>query len=437
MVRNMSGVFENKTILLVISGGIAAYKSLELIRLIRKRGGQLRVVLTAGGAQFVTPLSVSALCEHPVYTDLWSLKDEMEMGHIRLSREADVVLVAPASADILAKMAHGRADDLATAALLASDKPILVAPAMNHQMWDNPATQDNLQTLAVRGVTVIPPEEGEMACGEFGVGRLAEPEAIITALESFFFDRPLKGLTALVTSGPTYEPIDPVRFIGNRSSGKQGYAIAAALLRQGAQVRLISGPVAIKPPEGAHLIRTETAEEMLKACETALPVDIAICAAAVGDWRMAGDGAAQNKLKKVQSGGAVTLTLEENPDILQTLSNHKVRPKLVIGFSAETNDLLDNSNKKLEQKNCDWIIANNVAGGAVFGSESNHVHLFKRAGAENSAANANKVSASDWGVQSKKAVADRLVAEICAYFTDLNHSEISSSAINSIPSAAE
>ncbi|MCB1563771.1 MAG: bifunctional phosphopantothenoylcysteine decarboxylase/phosphopantothenate--cysteine ligase CoaBC [Alphaproteobacteria bacterium] len=401
---------EDKKILLVISGGIAAYKALELIRLIKKAGGTVRCILTKGGTEFVTPLSVTTLSEEPVYTDLWSLKDETEIGHIRLSREADLIVVAPASADFLAKIAQGLADDLASTTLLASNKPVLIAPAMNPEMWESPATQANLKTLIARGVLQAGPERGDTACGETGRGRMSEAETIFDEILSFFYDRPLKDLTALVTAGPTYEPIDPVRFIGNRSSGKQGYAIAAALHETGAAVTLISGPTALPDIPGVKMIRCETAHDMLKACEYAIPCDLAICAAAVSDWRPAED-TQPHKIKKKPGAPPPTLTLQENPDILKTLSTHVHRPALVIGFAAETENLLDNAKEKLSRKGCDWILANNIApdansGENIFGGDENHVYLVSE----------NKTQ--DWGRTSKKAVARKLASEIAVYFNN-------------------
>ncbi|MCB1532561.1 MAG: bifunctional phosphopantothenoylcysteine decarboxylase/phosphopantothenate--cysteine ligase CoaBC [Alphaproteobacteria bacterium] len=399
---------KDKSILLIISGGIAAYKSLELIRLIRKSGGHVRCILTKGGAQFVTPLSIAALSEENVYDDLWSLKDETEMGHIRLSREADLIVVAPASANIIAQMAQGLTPDLATTTLLASDKPVLIAPAMNHKMWDHPATQANLATLKDRGVLSVGPDEGDMACGEHGMGRMSEPEAIFEAISDFFFKRPLKGLTALVTSGPTHEPLDPVRFIGNRSSGKQGHAIAAALAQAGAHVTLISGPVNQSAPAGVNLIKVQTAAQMLSACENALPADIAVCAAAVADW--APEQASTQKLKKREDESAPTIALKQNPDILKTLSNHKNRPQMVIGFAAETENLLENAAAKRTRKGCDWILANDVGtDGKTFGADENHVYLVSANGQD------------DWGLTSKTEIARKLTAQITGYFTDHEH----------------
>ncbi|MBX2833608.1 MAG: bifunctional phosphopantothenoylcysteine decarboxylase/phosphopantothenate--cysteine ligase CoaBC [Micavibrio sp.] len=390
---------KQQNILLIISGGIAAYKSLELIRLLKKDGANVRAILTKGGSQFVTPLSVSALCENECFTDLWSLKDETEMGHIRLSREADLIIIAPASADLLAKIAGGHADDLATTTLLASDKPVTIVPAMNHMMWNNPATQANITKLREYGHTFIGPTEGDMACGEHGMGRMSEPQDIFDHLKKNSKPNPLSGLKALVTSGPTYEPLDPVRFIGNRSSGKQGHAIAAALSKAGANVTLISGPVSIPNPKGVHTIHIETAAEMLEACQNALPTDIAICAAAVADW-----GAETNahKIKKREDGALPVLALKENPDILRAIATHKKRPNLVIGFAAETENLAANATAKLAKKNCDLVLANLVQSGAesVFGSDQNHVYLIDANGSQ------------DWGKVDKKAIAARLVAEI-------------------------
>jgi phosphopantothenoylcysteine decarboxylase/phosphopantothenate--cysteine ligase len=393
-----------KRILLVISGGIAAYKCLELIRRLRERGASVRCVLTKGGAEFVTPLSLAALSEDKVYSDLFSLTDEAEMGHIRLSRAADLVVVAPATADILAKMAHGRADDLATTLLLATDKEVLAAPAMNVRMWDHPATQANIETLSARGVRFVGPVEGDMACGEYGMGRMAEPEAIRAAIETYFgSDAPLAGRRALVTSGPTHEPIDPVRYIANRSSGKQGHAIAAALARLGADTVLVSGPSSEADPAGVAVVAIESAREMLAACQAALPVDVAVCAAAVSDWRPT--DTAEHKMKK-NGGGPPGLDLTENPDILATLSKAgNQRPALVIGFAAETEDVVDNARAKLARKGCDWILANDVGPATgTFGGDANSVHLI---GAE---------SHQPWPRMSKADVADRLGRCIADHF---------------------
>ena len=364
-----------KKILLIISGGIAAYKSLELIRLFKKSGANVKCVVTNGGAQFVTPLSVAALSEEDVYTDLFSLKDETEMGHIRLSREADLIVIAPASANLIAQMAYGLAEDLASTTLLASNRPIMICPAMNPMMWEHKATQENLNTLEKRdGIQIIQPADGLMACGETGTGRMREPEEVLAAVtEHFQKDKPLAGLSAIVTSGPTFEAIDPVRFIGNRSSGKQGHAIASALASAGASVTLVAGPVHVPDPDGVKTTHIESAREMLAECENALPADIAICVAAVSDWRV--KDYTDQKIKKGADKSPPTLELVENPDILKTISNHAKRPQLVIGFAAETQNLNDNASAKLKSKNCDWIIANNVAKNDSFANDKNQVTL--------------------------------------------------------------
>ncbi len=395
-------MLHGKRVLLIISGGIAAYKSLELIRLLRKNGLAVRCILTRGGAQFVTPLSVSALTEDKVYTDLFSLTDEAEMGHIRLSREADLVVVAPASADILAKMAQGLADDLASTTLLATDKPVMVAPAMNVRMWQHDATRANLTALLERGVRIIGPDEGDMACGEFGPGRLAEPDEIASVIAAYFGDSsPLAGRRALVTSGPTHEPIDPVRYIANRSSGRQGHAIAAALARHGAATTLVSGPTNLPDPAGVDVVHIETAQQMLDACQAALPADVAVCAAAVADWRV--DTAAKQKVKKIK-GKLPTLNMTENPDVLATLSAAgNARPQLVIGFAAETENIVANAQAKRESKGCDWLLANDVSPeSGTFGGADNTIHLISADGVE------------DWPRMSKEDVAERLAARIVA-----------------------
>ena len=397
-----------KRILLIISGGIAAYKCLELIRRLRERNIQLRCVLTSGGAQFVTPLSVAALSEDKVYSDLFSLTDESEMGHIQLSRDADLLVVAPASADIIARMAAGIADDLATTVLLATDKPVLIAPAMNVRMWENAATQANIHRLEARGIVRVGPESGDMACGEFGLGRMAEVPDIIAAIERHLGSEagiaggPLAGRSALVTSGPTREPIDPVRFIANRSSGKQGHAIATALSRLGAQTTLVSGPTTVADPTAVTVIHVETAREMLAACETALPVDVAVCAAAVADWRVSDTAA--NKLKK--NGGVAKLDLTENPDILQTLAQSgNKRPELLVGFAAETEDLVARATEKRLNKGCDWIIANDVSAEAgTFDGDDNTVHWIDGKDVE------------AWPRMSKDDVAMRLATRIAEHF---------------------
>lgn len=392
-----------RKILLIVSGGIAAYKTLELIRLLRRAGCSVTCVLTAGGARFVTALSLQALSEERVYDDLWSLTAESEMGHIQLSRAADLVVVAPASADILARMAAGLASDLGTTLLLATDKRVLVAPAMNVRMWQHPATQAAVNTLAARGVAVVGPTEGDMACGEFGPGRLAEPQMILEAIAAMLGGGPLSGRHAIVTSGPTHEPIDPVRFIANRSSGRQGHAIAAALAALGARVTLVSGPVTLPDPPGVAVTRIETAAQMLVACEQALPADVAVCVAAVADWRMAEPAA--GKIKKVPGAAPPALVLAANPDILATLSAPGPRrPRLVVGFAAETDDLLANAAEKRARKGCDWIVANDVGRG-VFAEDNNRVHLVTDAGLES------------WPSLPKSEVAARLAQRIAAALT--------------------
>ncbi len=366
--------------LLVIGGGIAAYKSLLLIRLLRGAGVAVTPVLTAAGAQFVTPLSVSALAGEKVYSNLFDLTDEAEMGHIQLSRVADLIVVAPATADFLAKMAQGRADDLASTLLLATDTPVLAAPAMNVRMWDHPATQRNIAQLRADGVRFVGPDEGEMACGEFGPGRLAEPETIFAAI-SGTFGGPLQGRHVLVTSGPTHEAIDPVRYIANRSSGAQGTAIAAALRDLGARVTFVTGPATVPPPEGVTVVRVETAMQMMVAVQAALPADAAVFAAAVADWRVA--NASGQKMKKDGSGQAPGLQFVENPDILATVSLAVGRPALVVGFAAETEDVVAHATAKRLRKGCDWIVANDVSPGTgIMGGMENAVTLITDAGAE-------------------------------------------------------
>ena len=371
-----------KRILLIVGGGIAAYKSLELVRLLRKAGVAVRPILTAAGAQFVTPLSLSALCEDRVYSELFSLDDESEMGHIQLSRSADLVVVAPATADLMAKAANGLAGDLASTTLLATDKPVLMAPAMNVRMWNHPATQRNRATLAADGVAFVGPDAGAMACGEFGPGRLAEPPeifaAIMTALQGPVA-QPLAGRRAIVTAGPTAEPIDPVRVLTNRSSGKQGFAIAAALAQLGCDVTLVAGPVAVPTPPGVRRVDVETAREMLAACEAALPADIAVCVAAVSDWRP--EVEAGSKMKK-GAEGPPALKLVENPDILATLANGFPRPKLVVGFAAETDNVEAYAQAKLVKKGCDWIVANDVSIAGTMGGDDNAVSIVTPQGIE-------------------------------------------------------
>lgn len=393
-------MLQGKRILLIVGGGIAAYKSLELVRRLRERGASVRSILTRAGAEFVTPLSLSALTEDKVYGELFSLTDEAEMGHIQLSRDADLLVVAPATADLLAKMTAGMADDLATTALLATDKPVLAAPAMNVRMWEHPATRANLATLRSRGVAFVGPGEGAMACGEFGPGRMAEPAEILAAIEaSFDQPKPLRGLSALVTSGPTHEPIDPVRYIANRSSGRQGHAIAEALAAAGAETLLVSGPVTLPDPPGVEVVRVESAQEMLEACMAALPVDVAVCAAAVADWRVAGLSA--QKLKK-EAGRLPELTLAENPDILATLGKAgDERPRLLIGFAAETEQVAAHAAAKRQRKGCDWILANDVGpDSGTFGGSDNQITLIDEQGAE------------AWPRLDKQAVARRLVERI-------------------------
>ena len=399
-------VLAGKRILLVVSGGIAAYKTLELIRRLRERRASVRCVLTAGGAQFVTPLSLAALSEQKVHSELFSLTQESEMGHIRLSREVDLVVVAPASADLLAKMAHGRADDLASTVLLATDKSVLVAPAMNVRMWEHAATQANLKTLTERSVRVVGPNEGDMACGEYGMGRMAEPDEILAAIEGYFaLDARLSGRRALVTSGPTYEAIDPVRYLANRSSGRQGHAVAQALARLGAETTLVTGPTRLADPAGVQVVHIESAEEMLTACQAVLPVDVVVCAAAVSDWRI--KQASGQKLKK-NGGGPPELALIANPDILACLSAvGNMRPQLVVGFAAETEKLVENAKAKLKAKGCDWILANDVsAESGTFGGAQNTIHLVEAGGVE------------PWPRMAKEEVAERLAARIADRLPD-------------------
>jgi phosphopantothenoylcysteine decarboxylase/phosphopantothenate--cysteine ligase len=411
-------------VLLIVGGGIAAYKASELIRLLRKEGHEVTPVLTEGGSHFVTPMSLAALAESPVYTSLWDLKDEAEMGHIQLSRAADLVLVCPATADLIARMAGGHADDLATTILLATDKPVVIAPAMNVRMWQHEATQANIATLRQRGVTVIEPDEGPMACGEFGPGRLPEPVEILAQLSFLLSARlepvdgpsltldaeqnsastssartaSLRGKHILVTAGPTHEPIDPVRVIANRSSGKQGFAIAAAAAQAGARVTLIAGPVSLPTPGGVARIDVETAQQMADAVENALPADVAILVAAVADWKVE---AASSKLKK--SDGPPALNFMPNPDILAILGQHPDRPRLLIGFAAETHEVVANAEAKLRSKKADWIVANDVSGD-VMGGSHNRIHLVTGNGVE------------DWPEAAKEEVArhlvDRIIQEI-------------------------
>ena len=392
-----------KRILLIVTGGIAAFKGLELVRLIKAHGSEVRAVLTESGSNFVGQLSLQAITEDKVYTDLFSLTDESEMGHIQLSRNADLILVAPATANLLAKMRAGIADDLASTVLLATDKPVLVAPSMNVRMWEHPATQENIVTLIKRGVTVLGPTEGEMACGEFGAGRMLEPPKIVEQLVNHLYtNRALLGSTVLVTAGPTLEPIDPVRFISNRSSGKQGYAIASVLSRLGAKTTLVTGPTDLADPPGVNVIKIETAIDMMQACLDSLPADIAICAAAVADWRVTNNS--PEKIKKQNNSTTVSLELNENPDILKTLSQlGSNRPNLVIGFAAETENLLENAMRKRQNKGCDWILANDVSTSTgIFGGESNLVRFITNYGSE------------EWPSMLKENVAMRLAERIIA-----------------------
>jgi phosphopantothenoylcysteine decarboxylase/phosphopantothenate--cysteine ligase len=393
-------MLQGRTVLLVIGGGIAAYKCLELIRRLRDRGASVVPVMTGAASEFVTPLSVSALAGHKVYRDLFDLTDEAEMGHIQLSRAADLVVVAPATADMMAKMAHGLAGDLATTLLMATDKRVLIAPAMNVRMWEHAATQRNLKTLKDDGILVVGPDEGDMACGEYGPGRMAEPAAILAAIEEALVNGPLKGRHIIVTSGPTHEPIDPVRYIANRSSGKQGSAIASALAGLGAQVTFVTGPAEAPLPQGCHVERVETAEQMLAAVEAALPADAAVFAAAVADWRVR--DRTDSKIKKDGSGRLPELKFAENPDILATISKHTTaRPALVVGFAAETDDVVANATAKRTRKGCDWILANDVSPETgIMGGTDNDITLISADGAE------------VWPHMSKEDAARKLAAKI-------------------------
>ncbi len=388
-----------KRVLLIIGGGIAAYKTLSLIRLLRGQGCAVTPVLTQAGAQFVTPLSVSALAGQKVHTALFDLTEEAEMGHIELSRSADLIVVAPATADLMAKMAGGRADDLASTVLLATDTPVLLAPAMNVRMWDHPATQRNLATLRGDGIRFVGPDEGEMACGEHGPGRMAEPEAILAAIRALLVQGPLAGQHIIVTSGPTHEAIDPVRYIANRSSGAQGAAIAAALRDLGASVTFVTGPALVRPPDGVRVVAVQTAQEMLSAVEAALPARAAVFAAAVADWRV--ENASTSKVKKDGSGQAPALRFVENPDILATISRGDTRPALVVGFAAETDDVLAHARAKRLRKGCDWIVANDVSPQTgIMGGSENSVTLITATGEET------------WPRMAKEDVAAKLAARI-------------------------
>ena len=408
-----------KRVLLIVSGGIAAYKSLELVRNLKNAGIALRCILTPGGARFVTTLSLATLSEDKVYEDLFSVADQGEIGHIELSRDADLLVVAPATADIIAKMRAGIADDLATAALLATNKPVLIAPAMNVRMWGHEATQENMAVLNDRGVNIIGPDEGDMACGEYGMGRMSEPDAITIAIKKLFQEsnsrdtalicksnQKLAGKKALVTSGPTHEPLDPVRYIANRSSGRQGHAIAAALAKKGADTVMISGPTNLSDPIGVTVRRVSTAVEMFEACKKELPADIVVCAAAVADWR-----ALHPTDKKIKMNGVVpTLELTQNPDILSSLSQSiSNRPRLVVGFAAETGSVVDKALDKLARKKCDWMIANDVSVGTeTFGGTKNTVHIVDQNGIES------------WPEMSKKSIGERLADRIADHLNTDN-----------------
>lgn len=392
----------DKTILLIIGGGIAAFRSLELMRRLRERGAQVTPVLTQSAEQFVTPLSVAALSASKVYRDLFDLTDEAEMGHIELSRASDLIVVCPATANLMARMANGLADDLATTLLLATDTPVMLVPAMNVRMWTHPATQRNLATLRGDGIKVVGPVDGAMACGEFGPGRLSDVPDILAAVEAHFAGGPLSGKHALVTSGPTHEPIDPVRYIANRSSGAQGTAIAAALRDLGARVTFVTGPADVPPPAGVDVVRVQTAREMLAATLAALPADVAVMAAAVADWRV--ENASGSKMKKDGSGKVPALDFAENPDILRTVSQGTHRPGLVVGFAAETDDVTAHATAKRTRKGCDWIVANDVSPETgIMGGSENAVTLITATGAE------------DWPRLSKTETAQRLAMRIAEH----------------------
>ena len=395
---------QNKKILLIITGGIAAYKSLETIRGLIEEGCDVTCVLTKSGSEFVTPLSVESLSGNKVYTDLFNLNDEHEMGHIQLSRSADVILVAPATANIISKIAYGISDDLASTILMATNKPVLLAPAMNVRMWLNNATQRNINTLRSDGINLIGPDIGSMACGEYGEGRMSEPSEIIKYtidfIEKINFS-PLNNYSALITSGPTREMIDPVRYISNESSGKQGHAIAKAIFDLGAKTTLISGPTSIPDPVGPEIVKVKSATEMFDACESLLPTDIAVCAAAVGDYKIS--NASPEKIKK--SGSKILIELEENPDVLSRISKrNSQRPRLVIGFAAETENLISNAEKKLKEKGCDWILANDISNGKIIGQDKNKVHFI------------SLDEKSEWDTMSKNEVAKKLSDKIVNYF---------------------
>ena len=394
----------NKKILLIITGGIAAYKSLDVIRGLKDRGHDITCVLTKSGSEFVTPLSLESLSGNKVYSDLFNLNDEHEMGHIQLSRSADLILVAPATANIISKIAYGVCDDLASTILMATNKPVLIAPSMNVRMWLNNATQRNINTLKLDGINLIGPDTGPMACGEYGEGRMSEPSEIIRHTTNFIEDMnfsPLKNYSALITSGPTREMIDPVRYISNESSGKQGHAIAKAIFDLGAKTTLISGPTSIPDPVGPKIVKVNSAREMLDACESSLPVDIAVCAAAVGDYKIS--NASPEKIKK--TGSKISIELEENPDILSRISKrNSERPKLVVGFAAETENLISNAELKLKEKGCDWILANNISNGDIIGKDENKIHFFSL--------NEKK----EWDTMTKHDVAKKLSKKIVNHF---------------------
>jgi phosphopantothenoylcysteine decarboxylase/phosphopantothenate--cysteine ligase len=398
-------MLSDKRILLIIGGGIAAYKSLYLIRLLKAGGAAVTPVLTPAGANFVTPLSVSALAGEKVHDALFDLTDEAEMGHIELSRSADLIVVAPATADLIARMASGRADDLAATLLLATDTPVLLAPAMNVRMWQHPATHRNLATLRADGIRFVGPDEGAMACGEFGPGRMAEPDAILAAIAELFTDGPLAGRHVIVTSGPTHEPIDPVRYIANRSSGAQGTALAAALRDLGARVTFVTGPAAVPPPAGVTVVAVETAVQMLAAVQAALPAEAAVFAAAVADWRVA--NAAGSKMKKDGSGQAPALQFVENPDILAAIARGPHRPRLVVGFAAETDDVLAHASAKRLRKGCDWIVANDVS-----------AHTGIMSGVENAVTVIDAQGAETWPRLAKTDVARRLALRMAKALKD-------------------
>ena len=394
-----------KKILLIVSGGIAAYRSLDLIREIKRRGDDVTCVLTKSATQFVQPLSFGALSQNKVYTDLFDLESETNIGHIKLSRNADLVVLAPATANILAKMSYGISDSLATSILLANNKPLLIAPSMNVKMWNNPSTKNNIEKLKKYGYIFVGPDEGEMACGEVGSGKMSKVEDIYKEIEFLLKPGPLKGKKALVTSGPTIEPIDPVRFISNKSSGKQGHAIAERLSKLGADTHLITGPVNIPYPDNVRVTEVNTAEEMLNACKKSIPADIAIFAAAVSDWKPTKNF--QNKIKKSFNDGDLNLSFSQNPDILRTISETNInRPKLIVGFTLETENLMESARKKMLDKSCDWMIANNhiQKNKSVFNSDMNEVSFL------------NDVSDESWGLISKKNVAENLCIKIIEFF---------------------